>query len=866
MGVRIRAKTGKKLNKKRYLLCLLAILITMTAGGMTVNAVLQNDKSTSLRSVHMQDAQIEASTLIIGSHLIHIEGLTDKVYETAMESANEFSQYEMYYKSELSAGAWFEISQATSIADITTSGKPVEKSVIEGLEFTHKTDANGVVTDLRTGQTVSIYDIPNPYDLMSMEELEPLRLQYQILQEKTDKGESDEIYLEMVSEFFGKSIQNETTNECDVSLKGLEEYKNGLSPREKPSMWNEKTEKIMTSVDAERRVVSLSILADYLDMLENDASGMAKHESESSEDESSESSESEEEVTYPELTINSEIVAAIGDCIKNVEESISAYEAKKLTDSGETASAKAEYRYSQELITKARNHDTPGCDELMEKLCDLQNILDGVVSNQERELNTLKTELVQEAYQKYVGDLKAGASEKYKTAQAGGTAYSVLSQYLTEQKNETNTDRLEYQTMLDAQFTRMDNTAVQSYILQLIDGVPNLEKSIQQDAAHSYLAETVAEHLEWLRKAYAEAVKNSADASEMSKLEKEKEELSKKRQDALDNNNLSEAEKLTAEMEAKQKDIDNLAANLNNILNSPNSSETDKAKARAALGDSNTSSLLANMAGNLTSAIRSEDANGSDLLNQMEALAAAALLDPSAGAAALEQVQEALDGATGPAGTDSNIRDQMETALNEASANVKDALENGGELSAAALENLVNSILDSLFGVTFEDASASQQAAAIVAMEWYGTNQNNEAALSIAASLIRKAAEGNNPFIYDKLNGKTDSYMSLYSLGKTLNYRYIFDDAHNTVTLQKGKEYYLFTLAKTTAECAGESSKELKAVPEFMTTLYIHNEDSNKIFETKAEYIQKASQGVVGTPAVESLAQKIYENILEGDA
>ena len=244
MGIRLWEKT-KKQNKILRLFGVLSAVAVIGISGMSVRAALENEKSTQTRSVNVQDSQIEASTLVIGSHLIHINGLTDELYTVAVESANEFNQHQMYYKSELANGSWFEISEAVSIADITTAGNPVSKSVIEALEFTHKTGANGITTDLRNGQTVSVFDINNPYDLNALEELEPLRLQYQILQEKTDKNESDEIYLKMIQAFFEKDIRSDQTKECDTSLIGLESYKGGLYSREKPSMWTEKTENIM---------------------------------------------------------------------------------------------------------------------------------------------------------------------------------------------------------------------------------------------------------------------------------------------------------------------------------------------------------------------------------------------------------------------------------------------------------------------------------------------------------------------------------------------------------------------------------------------------------------------------------------------
>lgn len=859
MKMRTGEKAGamKKQHKLLHLTGLLALLVIIGISGMHVRAALENEKSSQTRSVQMQDSQIPEATLVIGSHLIHINGMTDEIYAAAMDSANEFNQYQMYYKSELADGAWFEISEASSIADIVTSGSPVSKSVIEALEFTHMTDENGSTTDLRTGQKVSVFDINTPYDLNALEELEPIRIQYQILREKIDKNESDEIYLDMIQEFFSKDIKTELTKECDSSLSGLEAYKEGLPAREKPSMWTEKTEEIMVSVDAERRVLSLTILSEYLDALEERASGIAAKEEESTE------SEDEEEAVPPDFIVNSDIVAAIGDAIQNVETSINTYEAKRLTESVETASAKLEYRYSQDFIEKARAHDTSGCDELMERLCDMQNILEGVIADQDSELATLAADLVSTAFQNYAADLRAGASPAYVGAQSEGASQAVLSKHLTEQKTIANADRLEYQTLLEAQFQRMENKRAQQYVLQLIDGVDQLERSVLPDAAEIYLKETIAEYLAWLRNEYAELVKQSADGSELSQKEEQKAELLKKKQDAQDRNDLKEAKKQNAKMEAMQKEIDALLAKLNAVLSSPNSSEADKAQARAAMGNSSAAAQLSQMAAKLASDIRSGTADANDLQNQLAALSAAAQLDPEAGANALDEVMGALEQATG---LDEAVAAQLKAATTDALSAAASAQNAASLKTEEALLARLDEILTELLGTEYENAQTMQRSAAILALEWYGQNQTNDAALSTAAVLTRQEAQKENAYIYTQYKDQKTPYMSLQALGKVLGYRYIFDDKHNTATLQKAKEYYLFTLGKKQCRMAGEVRQNLTAEPKLLTALYIHGSDSIQIFDAKAEYIKRTSYGIVGTAQLETLAKEIYDKLLEGGA
>lgn len=911
---RVKRTTRKKPNEKRKLnlgICILVIVVAVAVigvGEMLASAALDYGDSEIVRSVQVSDSEIEEATLVIGSHLIHINGLTAELYEKANESANYFNQYQMYYKSELAGGAWFSITDATSIADIATEGLAIDKSVIEALEFTHKTGSDGITIDLITGQPVSIFDIDSPYNLSAMEELEPLRIQYQMLQEKNEKTDSDNIYLDMIMKFLDEDIQTDETKAIDETLKKIEEYKNGLTERDKPATWSEKTEEIMVSVDAERRVISLMKLADLLDVLNYHSTGMTHpsekeaeknaetggslagllpglsgeeeaasdgegsanteenaEDGESAEGDGEEEKEEEEEEELPDFVINSDIVAAVGDCIKNVEESLNKYSAKCLSDSSETTSGKAEFRYISEFLKEVRKPDTEACDKLMEMLCDLQNILDGVIADQSSELETLTADLVQEALSKYKTDLSAGVSGEYQTAKDAGSSQSVLSIKLTDQKAATNADRLEYQTMLDAQLKRMNNAEAQNYTLQLIDGVADLRALVQEDEAKPYLMETVEEHLIWLRKEYAKLVKDSNDSSEMSRLEEEKNALSKKRQDALDRGDFDEAARLEAEMEAKQRDINSLAEKLNAILNSTDSSEADKAKARAAMGDNNTSAVLAGLADDLSSLIRSGDGDGFE--NQLEALAAVAQLDPVAGATALQQIKDALAGATE---LDTDTLAALSSSLDDAAGsleNATDAFGSGiGAYSENALASLADRVLNSLFGTDFENSSSLQQASAILALEWIGEETGAENSLDLAAKLAKKAVRKGNIYLYGKYSKEMKEYMSLQTLGNVLGYRYVFSDVHDRVTLKKASKFYSFTVGNVKYESAGGSVKALKATPKQMDTVYITAEDGKQIFGIKAEYLQKAAYGIAVTAELESNAKQIYESIMGGGA
>ena len=974
----------KKAAKVIATLVCVAMIGGIAANRTDVIAALESSKDSGTRSVHVSDSSIENSTLVIGSHLIHINGMTDKLYELAQGSANEFNQSKIYYKSELADGKWFEITSASSIADITSSGTPVSKSVIEALDFTHLTNSQGVTTDLRTGNTVSAYNIEDPYDLRVMEELEPIKVQYQILQGIKDPSDSDKEYMTMITDFFATNISS-SGNMQDVAINGLETYKGSVIARKMPATWVSAVDTVIEQTDAQRRVDSLTLLSEALDTLLSKASNqeLSEEQKKAQEEKNSDSDSESESSSSTDLIVNSDVVAAIGDAKKNVEDGIAEYSAK-LLEEGTTTASKMRYQYSKELENCGMAYNNIGCDIATEKLVDLDNILNGNVADLESELNLLQSELVGEAYKAYMAKLSEGAGSDYRQAVSEGAAQAVKAKYLTDQKTATNAARLEYQAMLEEQFKRMTSTATQSYLLQLLDAVPGIKATVPSDEAKSYQLETVEEYRTWLRKELADVVQNDADSSTLGKLQSEKEELEKARQAALDQNDLAEEKRLTAQMEAKQADINAETKKLVDILNSPNSSESDKASALTGLGGGNAASVLNELADSIASDIRGLDGNGNskntsgdgsesgntgdgsgsesgntgdgsdgtggssgdgsgsentgdgsgngdgsgsdgtgessgdgsgseggdagdgsgntgdgsgseggntgdgsgnagdgsgseggdagdgsgdgndsdegssaglpdDIANKLEAFMAVSELDPDAAKAALGEIKNAVDNS---AGLDASTANALAAELSDAEQKLDQM--STDQLSTSDLTELIEDIL----GGSFEDSNDASQVATVAALDQYAMENRNSDAKALALSYVNKLADRGNPYVYKKYNQEKAEYVSLQSVGKVLGYRYIFDDAHYSVTLSKAGEYYLFTNRKQEYTLTGGNTDQLEKPAGFMQTVYISSADSEKLFGAKAGYLDSSEQyALLITPKLESKIADIYEQL-----
>ena len=190
-------------------------------------------------AVHIDPDKIEESTLIIGTHLIYLGALTDKLYETAIQSSEESGQNTMYYKSEIGEGRWYAIDDAGSIKDISDKGKETGKSKIKELYLTHHTKSDGYTYKLKDNKMVNVYDINSPYDLEGMKELSAL------VNEKKMSGKGGEV--------FGAKVEGKVTKWCDKGLDILNKEYIRLKAAGADADWLDMLDRAMGKVDDLRR-------------------------------------------------------------------------------------------------------------------------------------------------------------------------------------------------------------------------------------------------------------------------------------------------------------------------------------------------------------------------------------------------------------------------------------------------------------------------------------------------------------------------------------------------------------------------------------------------------------------------------------
>ena len=286
--------TKKHIHTKRILqisvICALAAAIVLAVKSRAL--ALFNENEAMTYGEYAAANTIENSTLFVGTYLININAMTDELYTKALDSASESNQTSMYYKSELADGQWFDVTDSESLNDIMNTAVAIPESELSELYVQYYVGSDGVVISVLEGDEINPFDIPDPYNLSKLKELEPLWLQYtssseadgisqsEYLENKNSNStgnlRSDVYKYQLLTSFFAMDLRDDETDGYDADLARLNEayksYKSSGQDDEADIIYN-----LMAKVDASRRAVIMDKLSvmevNALDVLNDLASG-----------------------------------------------------------------------------------------------------------------------------------------------------------------------------------------------------------------------------------------------------------------------------------------------------------------------------------------------------------------------------------------------------------------------------------------------------------------------------------------------------------------------------------------------------------------------------------------------------------------
>lgn len=837
-------KRSKKMCKKIFIgLVIIAILLLGINYRTRVWAIFDPDTA-----VHIDGASIDNSTLIIGTHLIYLGSLNDSIYAAAMTSAQDSNQNNRYYKSELADGGWFDITDAGSLEDIMGSGMRVEDAIINALAITHYTKADGITYDLRSNKKVSIFDIEDIYELETMPELEPLKLQYDRLKEA--KGEKQEYFIKIISYFFRTTpsellsikqdevtmVHTKETEDYDQKMLALQHYYEVLKNNGAAAVETDAVLKVMGKLDSTRRAIVYGIIETSLVRLT--------------------------ELLQDTEEVNDTLIAAAEESKVNITDGLREYEDSSLA-AGATVMSNMEYTLEMELITEALNKNHSNCDTIVTKLISLQNIMNGKIVSKTSELETA-TELVAQMDEVYKQSLQKGIDDAYKKAVEARSSHVILENIISSNTVTWNVLRSELQFYVQAKIDRLANEDAQKYIKDRIGSSGNFRIVIPLDAFQSSAQGTVETYVVWLQK-LLENVSGEGETSELDQLYEEKIALQEEQMTALDQEDIREAKKIEAKIQAKAEEIrkmEEAAASDIALLAAQKTTLEDKldlqtedvaarsslmnqiadlqqqiAEAGSKLSDESTSQNILNMKQEALQLVEKGDVSsnkieelsgyingigsflgtGSELaLNALKEIYKAMLTsvylkEQAAYDPLIEQIEDQI-------GNNMGIQKSNTYTAAAALAAIEDEL--GGSLTVGNTDKSGDNAAGS---VTVEADSMSREdlLAAIAALAEYGDQTDSTEIESLAAGLAVSIMKEANSSAFAQLNSVNGKFAPASALAAYMNYRYLWNDTKKTAVVANGLTYYRFTAFHNTVERNEEQTDAMSVAAEFRKTVYI---------------------------------------------
>ncbi len=887
-------KSGRKSRKGRIAAAILSVSVfTWILCGQIVRGAIFDESRAVTYEQYASSHVIEDSTLFIGTYLIHIQALTDELYEKALESAADSNQTNIYYKSELAGGAWFDITDAAGLSDISDRGTVIPESELADLWVTCHTGSDGITRDARNGEAISIFDTPDPYDLYNLPELEPIRLQYDNVFSSRSTG-VDRYYYTRLRSFFGLDLRNGITDQCDQQLAGLQSCYESLQNSDQKEL-AEIVSTLMSRIDARRRAEIFSQLSEIdnnrLTSLQNSCSGQGYNK---------------KSYNNEQFVENANVIDAIGTSLQSCQESYIEHSGKML-EQGETVLKNTEYEKSMQVVELSAEGWNSQTETLLLELQDLYHIQDDVVADAGKELALLDGELLDAAEDKYLQILSQGAGGAYQAVVANGVSQAAKNQVLDDRKSVANGARSEFQYLIQAKTKRMSAADAVDYIYRRIEQAETFYDQAAHDDFRTKAGETIDEHILWLQD-LARSVSGEEEGlqSELQKLENRKEELLEKQADALDNNDLSTARKYEALIAQADAEIGAMEQELNAILTSSSSTAAQKAQAANQAGDSTILNNINQMKKSALSMIAEGDISGNDslgnIIDSLASLGAESALaeirdkvSDSGNSQLLRDLDRAIEDSkesslhdlyggtsttgtgaggsgtgsgSGGTGSGSGGTGSGSGGTGNGSGGMGSGSGGTGNEAAGTVSGLsegdIQAAIEAVFGDTFDNLSDADKAAAAAALNRVGQSGSRQAA-NLAQTFLNQCVKDGNAYIFQKLKGESAEHIPLRLVGLCSGYRYVYSDSKKEVTLTKKSNICRFTVYSDRMVRQDGSEEKLTASVKVQNVPYLAEEDAIAHFQCQAEYIDTTDYGVALSAQMQKHVEELVDALQEGE-
>lgn len=913
----MKRRTGRKIRKKLAVVLVAGMVIAASAYTYPLaKAVFQREDA-----VKIQAESIENSTLLIGTHLIHISAMNDELYHIAEKSAERSGQNEIYYKSELAEGKWYNISSASSLSDITETGKAVSDEEIEGLLLTHHTKSDGITYNLKKNTAVCIYDIVDPYDLENLEELEPLCNQYDLMKEREKNTDMQTSNGKLVEKFLEQDITTEQTKVYDDQLEALQKYYTSMKKEDYAKENIGVVLKVMGKVDASRRKEALQTISKALNELEENIRDISTV---------SEKGEVQASEMYD---VDEELLEALLESQVKVEESLITYDGNSF-DEGTTRMSKMEYDLSKSLVQTCDTSSAES-DETVQSLIHLSHIMEGSVIAPVSEVELLN-ELIKEMEDEYEAVLKKGTGET------------------NDESNSNNIEakRSELQFYVQSKAERLEPEEAQNFLEECVDKSSEFLEAVPESTTGDTMLSSVHQYQSWLQKLVTKSVAGNA-TSELQQWKEEKEKLEEQKLSALDHNQVEQAKKIqvlidekVSKIETAEKEISDEISRLNEqkqqLEVGEGESEGEGSSAEkiadiekqiallnAKLPENSTTLNIQESKHNLLQMIENHqimEGNQEEASIHVEALGALLSAGSQTAGEALKEVYQAMAADTYL--SESKVYDTLmnrieelvtdnQVVLNQSlfsetqafqalknilgdgigtlfiqNSDVNDMEENNGEEIEENTDEDTDEGEENIDGDTEEDGEGNADEnlteqhqemqtkykytydaskvdktdlqAAILALADIAEQTENTALENLALAMVQTVynqEEDTGIFLYR--SDDLEKFAPVSELADYLGYRYVWSDTKKTAVMSKGSTYYSFQAFRRDVDRGKGQREELPCNALFSQQVYIPFTYIEEEFECRVTAVGNTGYGIFADETVLEKAEQIEQQLLK---
>lgn len=786
---------------KKIILTVVLISAAVMASNSGAQGMFREEEA-----VHILSSYIENSTLIIGTHLIHLSRLNDYIFSIASNSKESSGQYALYYKSELSEGRWFEITDALELSDIVEEGKAVEDSVVEGLFIRYHTKSDGITYDLLTGEPVCIFDIEDCYNLAEMSEMEGIINQYEQLKNKKDKTKTDIRNIGLIEEFLDRDLREETgQQETDNALEGMQDYYESISPE--GGDLPDTVLLVMKELDSGRRLAVHTLLNEVLlpELLEK----LQKDDGTS------------------EFYVDYNLVEGVGEALEASQLKQIECEASAL-DEGSTAIAEKKYKAVEEISKYARQGNFVHAGDLLETIDLLTDIEAGTGKNPEKEFYYIKNNLLPEL----LDNIQEGN--------------------FSDDKGSSGIWEIEYLAKYGASLAKKSDAA--SLLEEVLKRLGEIADSSNVNVSGEEI-DSLKKLMEALEKCLEKYI---SQGEELQMLIAEKEKLKLQRLSALDKNNLGEADGLADKLNNIEKQIAGEKDRLSKILNSSQAGDSEKAAAERALKAESDSNTIIEKRDEIKKDI--DDGSYDSALSNLDVLAELTDMNVPLTVASMQELYSGVlteiylkDKDFGEL---NRIKEKLEIIITENSDSLKQINSDNSITGEQAL-----GVIENAAGVSYEEMDGRDKAAAAAAMHEFGMETVNSALINMGEGLLSKLYAQDNPWIFEKLKGETEEYIPLKAFSECCGYRYVFYNMSKRVTVTKDGDYHTYD-AFSSVEIINSENKGMDTYARFQSDIYLPEKYMENSYNVSCLYINGIEYGVIISDYMENEITEFTEALM----